>query len=134
MLKGGKANPLGATMQISSPISSRTPEGEPNCCSVCGSQIIVEPSLGTRDAPCPRCGHLLWWLKKKYPEASSIEFVWDSPLADIFEEDSLETVEFIMELEEEFDIKVTDEDAARIRTVGDAIRYIEEKRPGGMSV
>ena len=40
--------------------------------------------------------------------------------------DSLDTVELVMELEEEFDISIPDEDAEKIQTVGEAIRYIEE--------
>ena len=42
-------------------ISSRTPEGQPNRCHVCGSELKIEPSEPSRDAPCPRCGHLLWF-------------------------------------------------------------------------
>ena len=41
--------------------------------------------------------------------------------------DSLDTVELVMALEEEFDVEIPDEDAEKIQTVGDAIRYIEEK-------
>ncbi len=40
--------------------------------------------------------------------------------------DSLDTVELVMEFEEEFDINIPDEDAEKIQTVGDAIKYIEE--------
>ncbi|MCU0724681.1 MAG: acyl carrier protein [Planctomycetes bacterium] len=40
--------------------------------------------------------------------------------------DSLDTVELVMEFEDEFDINIPDEDAEKIQTVGDAIRYIEE--------
>lgn len=40
--------------------------------------------------------------------------------------DSLDTVELIMEFEKEFDIKIPDEDAEKITTVGDAIEYIEK--------
>ena len=40
--------------------------------------------------------------------------------------DSLDTVELVMELEEEFDINIPDEDAEKIETVGQAIKYIEE--------
>ena len=40
--------------------------------------------------------------------------------------DSLDTVELIMEFEKEFDIQIPDEDAEKITTVGDAIKYIEE--------
>lgn len=41
--------------------------------------------------------------------------------------DSLDTVELIMALEEEFNIEIPDEDAEKMKTVGDAIKYIEEK-------
>ena len=42
-------------------ISSRTPEGESNRCPICNHRVRIEPSLATRDAPCPHCGHLLWF-------------------------------------------------------------------------
>jgi acyl carrier protein len=42
-------------------ISSRTPEGEPNSCPVCHATINIEPSQPSGDAPCPNCGHLLWF-------------------------------------------------------------------------
>lgn len=38
--------------------------------------------------------------------------------------DSLETVELVMALEEEFGIEISDEDAEKIRTVGDAVNFI----------
>ena len=41
--------------------------------------------------------------------------------------DSLDTVELVMALEEEFGIEIPDEDAEKMATVGDAIKYIEEK-------
>jgi acyl carrier protein len=41
--------------------------------------------------------------------------------------DSLDTVELIMALEEEFGVEIPDEDAEKMTTVGDAIKYIEEK-------
>jgi acyl carrier protein len=40
--------------------------------------------------------------------------------------DSLDTVELVMELEEEFDITIPDEDAEQIQTVGQAIDYIDK--------
>lgn len=40
--------------------------------------------------------------------------------------DSLDIVELVMALEEEFDIVIPDEDAEKIRTVGEAVRYIQE--------
>jgi anti-anti-sigma factor len=42
-------------------ISSRTPEGTPNHCPVCGADLKIEPSTPAGDAPCPCCGHLLWF-------------------------------------------------------------------------
>lgn len=41
--------------------------------------------------------------------------------------DSLDVVELVMELEDEFDMEISDEDAEKIGTVGDAISYIESK-------
>ena len=39
--------------------------------------------------------------------------------------DSLDVVEFVMEVEKEFDITIPDEEAAKLTTVGDAVKYIE---------
>lgn len=41
--------------------------------------------------------------------------------------DSLDTVELVMKFEEEFDIKIPDEDAEKIQKVGDAVTYIQGK-------
>ena len=41
--------------------------------------------------------------------------------------DSLDIVELVMSFEEEFGVEVTDEDAEKLQTVGDVIKYIEEK-------
>ena len=41
--------------------------------------------------------------------------------------DSLDTVELVMEFEDEFQINIPDEDAEKIQTVGDAVKYISEK-------
>ena len=42
--------------------------------------------------------------------------------------DSLDTVELVMALEEAFDIEIPDEAAEGIATVGDAVKFIEEKK------
>jgi hypothetical protein len=53
-------------------ISSRTPEGDPNRCPVCGRDCRLEPSLFGRDAPCPHCGHLLWFTKSSSAELQKV--------------------------------------------------------------
>ena len=42
--------------------------------------------------------------------------------------DSLDIVELIMGLETEFDIEIPDEEAEKIRTVGDAVNYIKDNQ------
>jgi len=42
--------------------------------------------------------------------------------------DSLDTVELVMELEDAFDVSIPDEDAEKIQTVGDAMKYIKEHK------
>lgn len=41
--------------------------------------------------------------------------------------DSLDTVELVMEFEKAFNLQIPDEDAEKISSVGDAIRYLQEK-------
>jgi hypothetical protein len=48
-------------------ISSRTPEGDPNRCPICGHDCRLEPSQFLRDAPCPRCGCLLSFELERGP-------------------------------------------------------------------
>ena len=52
----------------------------------------------------------------------------DSDIIEDLGADSLDTVELIMEFEKAFEITIPDEDASeKIATVGDAVKYIEEK-------
>ena len=41
--------------------------------------------------------------------------------------DSLDIVELVMAMEEEFDVEIPDDDAEKIQTIGDAFAYIKEK-------
>jgi len=45
--------------------------------------------------------------------------------------DSLDLVELVMEFEQQFGGTISDEDAQAIKTVGDAVRYIEQRAAGG---
>ena len=49
----------------------------------------------------------------------------ESSLVDDLGADSLDVVDLIMSLEEEFDIEIPDEEIEEIKTVGDLVRYIE---------
>ncbi|SVC47252.1 uncharacterized protein METZ01_LOCUS300106, partial [marine metagenome] len=51
----------------------------------------------------------------------------DDSFMDDLGADSLDTVELIMAFEEEFGIEIPDEDAENIRTVGDVLKYLEDK-------
>jgi acyl carrier protein len=112
-------------------ISSRTPEGEPHLCPVCGNVSAVEPSYPGGDSCCPACGHLLWWLRDRLSRdtgAAPDRITLTSSLADDLKADSLEMVELIMDLEEEFGVTLPDDAAERFDTVEDVIRNIRQHR------
>ncbi len=50
----------------------------------------------------------------------------DTHLMKDLEADSLDAVEIIMAIEEEFDIEVPDEEAEKFQVVGDIVKYVEE--------
>jgi acyl carrier protein len=135
-------------------ISSRTPEGSPNLCPVCGAIVRIEPTLQTGDAPCPHCGTLLWFtgfdgelqlfdavdassvgnrLKDviaKQLDVSADRISDSTHFAKELGGDSLDTVELVMLLEEQFDLNVPDAEAEKIKTVSQAIAYILRQRRG----
>lgn len=55
------------------------------------------------------------------------EVTEDASFVDDLGADSLDIVELIMALEEEFDLEIPDEDAEKISTVGEAVEYIRER-------
>ena len=68
-------------------------------------------------------------LRKIIAEQLSVDEEDVVPEASFIEDlnaDSLDLVELIMTLEEDFDIKISDEDAEGLRTVQDAIDYLQE--------
>ncbi len=123
-------------------VSSRTPEGFPSECPLCGASTNLEFSEPSGDAPCPNCGSLVWFsaellsaIQRQFGGLLDVavdRITADATLSDLAA-DSLDTVELVMELEEDFDVSIPDDVAQRIQTIGDLIRYIEQQRrkPGG---
>ena len=58
-------------------------------------------------------------------DAEEDAITMDTDLVEDLGADSLDVVDLVMSLEEEFDIEIPDEDAEGIRTVGDVVHYIE---------
>ena len=68
-------------------------------------------------------------LKKIIADQLSVnedDVVPEASFIDDLNADSLDLVELIMSLEEEFGVKISDEDAAKIQTVQDAMDYVQE--------
>jgi acyl carrier protein len=138
-------------------VSSRTPEGSPGHCPLCGEAVRIEPSSLTGDAPCPRCGQLLWFFAVPSEvrfyrrdgvspaKRRKVELVLARLYADLgvrseafasggafWREvggESLDIVELVMLLEEDLDIRVPDAEAEKIRSVADLIDFIIRKSP-----
>lgn len=114
-------------------VSSRTPEGLPHACPICGRVAALEPSCLADDAVCPSCGSLLWLLRDRvqrvHPDGLPAFLYLTTPL-DELGLDSLEVVELVMELDEAFDLTIPDEQAERARTIGDLLRLLHEQRGG----
>ncbi len=120
-------------------VSSRTPEGLPSECPLCGARARLEFSDPAGDAPCPSCGHLLWASAQLVQSVTQryADVLGTAPGAinantrfSDLGANSLEAVEMVMELEEEYDINIPDDAAERILTVRDAVRYILDNRRG----
>ena len=58
---------------------------------------------------------------------SAEEAVLGASFLDDLGADSLDIVELVMSLEEEFDIEISEEDAEKIQTIGDAVTYVKER-------
>ena len=69
-------------------------------------------------------------VKKIIAEKLSVdisEVVPEASFVDDLGADSLDTVELVMAFEKEFDIDIPDEEAEKLRTVGDALDYLHDK-------
>ncbi len=56
------------------------------------------------------------------------EVVPEASFIDDLGADSLDIVELVMAIEEEFGLEISDDDAEKIQTIGDAINYVDERQ------
>jgi acyl carrier protein len=76
---------------------------------------------------CPACARLSRWFRDHFADVLLIPKEGFYSAETMFQElgaDSLDTVEWVMEAEEQFGVTITDLDAQRIQTVADYLRYI----------
>ena len=113
--------------------ATRTPEGWPHQCPICGKTALLEPCYPGGDTVCPSCGHLLWTVRDRLARrlgdnlgVNREQITFATLLSEDLGADSLDLVELTMELEEEFDVTVPDEVATNFRTVGDVVEYIAQ--------
>ena len=110
-------------------ISSRTPEGEPYLCPICGGFAPLEMS-DAGDSLCPQCGQLLWKLRDSL-EAVTLSPIASLALSDPIVEhlaDSLEVVELVMWLEDEHGMSIPEDSYDKMRTVADILRWYNDQK------
>jgi acyl carrier protein len=115
-------------------ISSRTPEGLPHQCPVCGKIAAIEPAYPGGDSVCPSCGHLLWVFRDRIGNELGVNLdaiKFDTLLRAEAGADSLDLTELLMELEEETGINIPDDIAATFRSVRDVIEYLRRRQEEG---
>lgn len=117
--------------------ASRTPEGCPSHCNICGAENEIDFSSVGGDAPCPNCGHLLQRtaqfadrIRIVIAEALGMDpelLAADQSLHEL-KVDSLDLVQVVMAVEEVFDIQFPDtwtesQDLESLETVGNLVRF-----------
>jgi acyl carrier protein len=120
--------------------SSPSPEGILSHCPVCGTEVKREFGKPLEDARCTQCGHS---LKRSAEMFASIRQLLSESLnvppdsitvhtrMDSLGADSLELIELVMDLEEEFGIPVSKKEADQFKSVGDILRFFAEERADG---
>ena len=122
-------------------VASRTPDGQPSRCPLCGASITIEFSEPPGDAACPKCGSLVWKSMElldglRRIVADSIHVSAndrsDQAVQDFLElelhVDSLDVVELAMVFESEFGITFPEHEFQRMRTFGDLFRSLERRQ------
>src|SRR5262245_54123822 len=116
-------------------ISSRTTTGIPRRCPLCSTAAVLESAELRDDVPCPHCGvrlvqaavllTRLQALARQHPGLELTEITADSPWP--LGGDSLTAVEVMLALEQDLGVTISAHDAERIYTVGEAIRYFQQR-------
>jgi len=121
-------------------ISSRTPEGQPGRCPLCGADVSVLPAEPLGDAPCPACGTLLWPLPAGDAVfllgANELTAVQRAKLREVAarfaagEMDSMDRLEMLLELADILNVSIPDEAAERFETLDDVVSWYLRERDG----
>lgn len=61
-------------------------------------------------------------------DANADDMTMDTDIANDLGADSLDVVELLMSIEDEFEIEIPDEETENIKTIGDLVKYIEENK------
>ena len=123
-------------------IASRGMEGGRPLCPFCKAPLRVKPFGLAGAVACPECRCRLWFFRLgnelrfydpgsvRDPKREQIEemltWIQESPW-NTTGMDSLDIVEFIMELEERFGLEVLERDAMKLKTLTDVIDYLESR-------
>jgi acyl carrier protein len=134
--------------------SAQTPEGAPGRCPACGAAVPLNSAARYGEASCLECGKRLWFCRPpegsaclhdaervaalrarvvplivKNLNADPAKIEDGSSFVEDFGADSLDVVELVMGLEEEFKITIPDTEAEKIKTVGDLLDYLAHHVP-----
>jgi acyl carrier protein len=83
----------------------------------------METELGGKMAVNPKVKEII--VDQLGVEADKVKM--EASFIDDLGADSLDIVELVMAMEEEFDLEIPDEDAEKLKTVGDVVKYLESK-------
>ena len=62
-------------------------------------------------------------------DADPEEMTMDTNIAEDLEADSLDVVELLMSIEDEFEVEIPDEEIENLKTIGDVVEYIQNNMP-----
>jgi acyl carrier protein len=93
-------------------------------CPICLNAALLELVAPDGSALCPECGFVLRWFRNHFGGIKHLLVTGQTAFMEVLGMDSLDLVEFVMELEDEFDVTLPEDAEVRFHTVGDIIRYI----------